>query len=61
MTEAPLLTSQEVADRLGKSPRTVHRLVTSGALVPVRKLAGRNGAFLFLASDVESLTRKNAA
>lgn len=53
MPNGALLTSPEVATRLGRSIRTVHRLVISGQLVPAQKLPGPNGAFLFDPADVE--------
>lgn len=56
-----LLTSPQVALRLGKSIRTVHRLAESGALVPTQKLPGPNGAFLFRRTDVERLAKTQAA
>lgn len=49
------LTTQEVAQILRKSQRTVQRLVQSGALVPAQKLAGPNGAYLFTQAAVASL------
>jgi len=58
-----LLTSPQVAHRLGCSVRTVHRLVESDELIPAQKLPGPNGAFLFDAADVEMYARQrcNAA
>jgi len=61
VANAPLVTSQEAAARLGKSPRTVHRLVRSGVLVPAHQAPGPNGAFLFRRSDVERLAKQAAA
>lgn len=49
-----LLTSPQVALRLGCSTRTVHRLVTSNDLIPAHRLPGPNGAFLFDSADVEA-------
>lgn len=56
-----LLTSPEVALRLGCSTRTVHRLVTSQNLAPAQKLPGPNGAFLFDPADVESYRQQRAS
>lgn len=53
MPNRTLLTSQEVAIRLGCSVRTVHRLVTSNQLTPAQKLTGPNGAYLFEQDAVE--------
>lgn len=56
-----LLTSPEVAAKLGKSTRTVHRLVDSGDLTYVKKFAGPNGAYLFDAAAVDAYIAKIAA
>lgn len=46
----------EVARILGRSHRTVHRMVTDGRLVPVMKAPGGFvGAFLFNRADIEAL------
>lgn len=51
-----LIGTAEVARLLGKSHRTVHRLVESGDLVPVLTAPGGfKGAFLFSREDVETL------
>jgi len=50
-----LLTSAQVADILGKSVRTIHRLAESGDLAPALKVPGKTGAFLFDPADVEAL------
>lgn len=47
-----MLTTQEMAARLGVSVRTIHRMVAAGTLTPARKLPGRTGGYLF--SDTES-------
>lgn len=44
-----------VAQRLNVDRTTVIRLVKAGDLVPVAKLPGRTGAFLFNPRDVEAL------
>ena len=56
-----LLTSPEVALRIGRSNRTVHRLVASNQLIPAQKLPGPNGAFLFDPAVVEMFCRQQAA
>jgi excisionase family DNA binding protein len=54
-TEA-LIGTAEAARILGKSPRTVHRLVDSGKLTPAFVApGGYAGSFLFRRSDVEAL------
>lgn len=55
-----ILTSPEVATLLGRSPRTVHRLVKSGQLVPVKQFAGPNGAFLFDRETVEAFVSQRS-
>lgn len=42
-----LLTTPQVAQRLGVSPRTVHRLVAADRLPVAQRLDGPNGAFLY--------------
>lgn len=57
-----LIGSTEAARILGKSPRTVHRLVESGDLTPAMTApGGRAGAFLFRRSDVEAIAKSAAA
>lgn len=61
-TNPPLIGTTEAARLLGKSPRTVHRLVASGDLVPeVTAPGGKAGAFLFKRSDIERLARMEKA
>lgn len=55
MAKDELLTSTQAGFLLGKSGRTVQRMVDAGALTPVQKLPGPNGAYLFRRSDVEAL------
>lgn len=51
-----LIGTVEAARILGKSPRTVHRLVESGQLTPaITAPGGFAGAFLFDRTDVEAL------
>lgn len=53
-----LIGSVEAAKILGKSPRTVHRMVTAGTLTPVVTApGGAVGVFLFRRNDVEQLAR----
>jgi len=42
-----LLSSTEVARRLGVSIKTVHRLARAGQIPGAQKLPGRTGAFIF--------------
>ena len=55
--ETTLITTAEVAQRLGVSIPTVNRWVRDGRLTPVQKLPGLRGANLFRAEDIE---RKSA-
>lgn len=55
MSTTELLSSPQVAAILGKSARTIHRLVESGDLVPAFKApGGPNGAYLFAPDAVEA-------
>lgn len=57
-----LLTTAQVAQKLGKSPRTVHRLVAAGRLVPAMTApGGQHGAYLFSPEAVEALLTVDAA
>jgi excisionase family DNA binding protein len=56
MPQDELIGSAEAARILGKSPRTVHRLVKAGTLTPAHVAPGGFvGSFLFNRSDVEEL------
>ena len=56
-----LIGTAEVAKILNKSHRTVHRMVESGALVPVMTTpGGAHGAYLFARADVERLAVEQA-
>lgn len=57
-----LIGSTEAAHILGKSPRTVHRLVAAGELEPVVTApGGYAGTFLFRRSDIEAFKARSAA
>lgn len=60
MTSSRLLTSTEVAERLGIARQTVAWRVARGQLTPAQKLPGRNGAYLFDPEQIEALTEKVA-
>lgn len=47
-----LLTTREVASRIGKHQTTVLRMIGRGVLVPVKKVGQ---TFLFRADDIEAL------
>ena len=53
-TVEDLIGTTEAARVIGKSPRTVHRLVESGELTPAMVApGGHSGSFLFRRADVE--------
>lgn len=57
-----LIGSTEAARILGRSPRTIHRLVEAGELTPaVVAPGGFAGAFLFRRADVEALFEARSA
>jgi len=56
-----LITATEAAVALGKSRRSIARLLESGRLVPAMKLPGDNGAYLFNRSDVDDLLARAAS
>lgn len=56
-----LLTTEEVAAELGKTRRTVQRMVKAGTLTPARTLPGGRGVHLFRREDVEALAEDPAA
>lgn len=58
-----MLSTKEVAERLGVSVRTVHRRVESGLLVPTQTIPGntRIAAYLFDEADVARLQKERAA
>lgn len=53
-----LLTTAEVAERLGISPVTVTWRVRAGHLIPEMKLPGINGAYLFAPGTIDQLTKE---
>ena len=50
-----LLTTKQVAERLGVNVRRVHTLVGQGRLVPVSRLDGPRGALFFSPDAVDAL------
>ena len=61
MTSSQRLTSTEVAERLGVARQTVAWRVAHGHLVPVQKLPGRNGAYLFDEEQIDRLVAERTA
>lgn len=56
-----LLSTAEVASKLGVTPQTVARRVRSGDLLPVGKGAGVRGPYMFDAARIEALAAGTAA
>lgn len=48
-----LLTAREVAEKIGRTPRDVSRLVKSGELLPAFRAPGLRGAMFFTHAEVE--------
>lgn len=59
-SDLDLITSSQAGVLLGRSARTVHRLVTDGQLSYAKQLTGPNGAYLFHRAEVERLAAKRA-
>lgn len=56
-----LIGSVEAGRILGRSPRTIHRLVAAGDLVPAMTApGGHNGVFLFRRDDIQALADRTA-
>ena len=58
---AQLLTSKDVAARLGITVRQVSRLVERGKLTFAAQAPGPRGAFLFDPADIDALTEPDTA
>lgn len=56
-----LLTTAQAAEILGKTPRTVQRMVAAGLLTPATTLPGKTGAHLFDRAEVERLAAEGVA
>lgn len=56
--EPKLLTTMQVAKRLGKSRRTVHRMASTGHLPVAHKLPHERGAYLFDAAAIDRMAAK---
>lgn len=61
MRHEDLIGTVEAARLIGRSPRTIHRLVHSGVLAPaVVAPGGNSGVYLFKRSDIERIARGEA-
>ena len=58
MTSSKLMGTQDVADLLQVSPRTVHRMVSAGDLKVAVKAPGKTGGYLFRRTAVERAKSK---
>ena len=57
-----LIGTAEAARILGRSPRTVHRMVATGDLTPALTApGGPSGSYLFRRTEIERIKRKDAA
>lgn len=62
MTTGDLIGTAEAARMLGKSHRTVHRMVANGTLTPaIVAPGGHAGVWLFRRADIERLAAKAAS
>ncbi|KAA0916429.1 helix-turn-helix domain-containing protein [Dietzia sp. ANT_WB102] len=61
MTPTELLTSTQAGVILGKSSRTVIRLIEAGAITPLGKLNGPNGPYVLTRTAVEDYAEKTLA
>ena len=61
MQTTELLTSAQAGVILGKSARTVQRMVDAGEIAAAQKLPGPNGAYLFAPTEVERVRTELAA
>lgn len=60
MTATRLLSSSEVAERLGIARQTVPQWVATGKLTAAGKLGGRSGAYVFDADAIDALATARA-
>jgi excisionase family DNA binding protein len=56
-----LLGSREAAEMLGIDRATLVRWIEGGKIVPLQKLPGKTGSYLFRREDVESLVAEIAS
>lgn len=61
MTHEDLIGSPEAGSILGKSPRTIHRMVQAGVLTPALTApGGPHGAYLFSRAEIERVKAEAA-
>lgn len=51
-------TTKDAAAKLGKSVRTIHRMVAAGELHPIGKAPGVRGAYLLDSDEVDRLAAR---
>lgn len=56
----PLLTTRNVADRLGVTVRQVHTLIANGHLTPVSRLDPPTGTYFFAEAEVDRFAATRA-
>lgn len=62
MSMHELLTTSQVADRLGVSRQAVSRMVEAGEIVPAARIAvARHGSFVFSVTEVDRAAHSRAA
>jgi len=65
MPSPELISTSDVAERLGVDVRTVHRMVADGRLTPLVKAPGMRGAYMFdpavLDREIAALTQSAAS
>lgn len=61
MTQVAQMTTREAAERLGKSRRTLSRMVARNEITPAARFAlGRHGSFVFDRAEVERVAALEA-
>ena len=61
MSTPHLIGTSEAAEILGKSPRTVQRMVKAGTLVPEVATPGGRGSYLFRRDSIVLIAQRDAA
>lgn len=56
-----LITTAQVAKRLGRDVTTVHQMARDGRITPAGKLPGETGAYLFEPAEVDRVAGELAA
>ena len=59
--DAPLIGSAEAATILGVDRATLSRWVARGRVIPIHRLPGPNGAYVFSRTEIASLAARRIA